>query len=110
MAFERKQALGTFGDVFFRSLQGFSGNTNHFLVRAAPGRRRKASGEFRDVEPDDGEVAVCEFEDVGATVKRNGLYAVGVRVRSKAAKKMWRSHLVIEFRNQGSRIGRPADP
>jgi cell division GTPase FtsZ len=41
-----------------------------------------------DVEPDDGKIAALDFEDVRATMQREGLRSVGVRVGADAAEEV----------------------
>jgi len=61
-------------------------NLDDTLIRtAACAERELAGGECGDVHADDGEIAVFEFEDVGATLERRSLRSVGVRIGTEAS-------------------------
>ena len=63
-------------------------DTDNPFIGTAPGRRRQfCFGGIRDVYADHGEIAVCQFPDVGTIVERNRLSAVCVRVGADSAEK-----------------------
>lgn len=56
-----------------------------FIRSAADGRRETTAGLLGDVDADNGEITVFEFEDVGASGRAAGKFSVGVRVGSESS-------------------------
>lgn len=72
-------------DVLLRAHQGSARDEHDLFVRpAARGGREMPDGFVRDGDPDDGEVAGIEFENIRAVRQRHGLHPICVRVGAKS--------------------------
>ncbi len=76
------------GDIAFGEHQGLPGDPHHPLVGSATNRRWELPSRlFRDVDADDGEVAVIEFKEVRTARQGDGALSIQVGIGAKASGK-----------------------
>lgn len=77
--------LVTVGDILFGVHQEIAREPDNTFIRAtAGGRWQLGNGRRRDVDADDGKVAIVEFPYVRAATAGGGFRSIGVRIGADA--------------------------
>jgi hypothetical protein len=81
-------SLDAVGNVTLGVDEEATRQTNDALILAAAGGGRQfGNGSIRDVDANDGKIAIRKFPNVGASVTRNASSAVLMRIRAYSAQK-----------------------
>ena len=89
-------ALEAVGNVAFGVHEQVARQTDDPFIRSTTGRGRQfGDGSIRDVDADDGEIAVVEFPNVRATPAADSLGSILVRVRADALDEIHTSLLTM---------------